>query len=110
MARSRWPAGCAGAFDDVDFSRTSAGEMKTPRSNAMYSEAMTTSNIAMGKHRRARGAMTLVEVMVVGTLASLLLGSAVAFLVQLQKWDYRLRDNGVKVDQSVRLAEAIRSD
>jgi type II secretory pathway pseudopilin PulG len=54
--------------------------------------------------------MTLLEVMIAVTLASILLVAATGLLVRLQQWDHRVRESSVRVDQSVRLVEAIRSD
>ena len=54
--------------------------------------------------------MSLVEVMVVVTLSSILLGVVISLAVSLQQWDRRFRDHGVRSDQTARLAEAIRAD
>ena len=54
--------------------------------------------------------MTLVEVMIVTTLSTILLGLAAALLVQLHRLDHRVREDSVKIDQTGQLVEAIRSD
>jgi type II secretory pathway pseudopilin PulG len=60
--------------------------------------------------RLRRGAMTLVEVMVVGTLITIVAGVAVTLLAAVKRLDVRLRDHGVRTDQALRLAESIRGD
>lgn len=60
--------------------------------------------------RKRRGAMTLVEVLVVSTLITVVAGVAVTLLAAVKRLDVRLRDHGVRTDQALRLAESIRGD
>src|SRR4051812_39199835 len=76
----------------------------------MYNESIANWHIRSREIVRARSAMTLLEVMIAVTLASILLVAATGLLVRLQQWDHRVRQSSVRVDQSVRLKEAIRSD
>jgi type II secretory pathway pseudopilin PulG len=68
------------------------------------------SSMAFRRNRRRRGAMTLIEVMVVGTLLTIVAGVAVTLLAAVFRLDQRVRDHGVRTEQALRLAESIRGD
>src|SRR4051812_18207167 len=55
-------------------------------------------------------AMSLIEVMVVMTVASIVLSAATGLIVQLRRWDNRVRENVLVGDEASRLAEIIRDD
>ncbi len=62
------------------------------------------------RRRWARGAMTLVEVMVVVALTSIMLGVVISLFVGLLRWNHTLRDRSVRSEQLTHLAEAMRTD
>jgi prepilin-type N-terminal cleavage/methylation domain-containing protein len=76
----------------------------------MRLDCRTTTYATKRQACRFRRAMTLVEVMVVVSLSSVLLGVVITVAVGLQQWDSRFREHAVHGDQLARLAEAIRSD
>src|SRR5690349_18145152 len=62
------------------------------------------------KSSRMRPGLSLVEVLVVVTLMSVLLGTMTAIAVRLRQWDRQVRDNSLHSDQVAALAESLRSD
>jgi type II secretory pathway pseudopilin PulG len=76
----------------------------------MYSVPSIIGEFRHQKRERSHRATTLVEVIVVMTLVSIILAAATGLIVQLRRWDYRVRENAVVADQASRLAEAIRAD
>jgi hypothetical protein len=59
--------------------------------------------------QRVRGT-TLIEMMVVVTLTTLLLGVVITFAFNLRRWDFQTRNHGLHLDQLQRLSESIRGD
>jgi hypothetical protein len=57
-----------------------------------------------------RRAITLAEVMVAVTVATVVMGIAMSLLMGLQKWDRNLREHSLRNQHLVRLAETIRGD
>jgi len=54
--------------------------------------------------------MTLLEVLVAGTIATILLGVVITVADQLRHHDRRIREDGGQADQLVNLARSIRTD
>jgi prepilin-type N-terminal cleavage/methylation domain-containing protein len=65
---------------------------------------------AEGRAIHDRCGMTLIEVMVVATLTSILLGVMTSLAISLQQWDRRFRTTGLRFENQARLAEVLRSD
>jgi hypothetical protein len=108
IARRAWigrierPADRSRAPHHVDISGTIIAEV-----NDLLKAAEPVMN---GRQQHSRRATTLVEVMVVMTLTSMVLAAATGLIVQLRRWDNRVRANVVVGDETSRLAEAIRAD
>jgi hypothetical protein len=60
--------------------------------------------------RDTRNALMLVEVMVVVTLTSIMMGVVISLMIGLQRWDQSFRDRAVQSEQLARLAESVRTD
>jgi hypothetical protein len=82
---------------------------------------MKTLETTMGSSRRrrpdgtmmrrdTRNALMLVEVMVVVTLTSIMMGVVISLMIGLQRWDQSFRDRAVQSEQLARLAESVRTD
>lgn len=66
-----------------------------------------------GRLRLPRGrrcATTLVEVMVVVAVATMVMGVVISVMISLRQWDRRLREGNLHAEQTLRLAERMRSD
>lgn len=72
---------------------------------------MASNRMTMSEHRPgARRALMLAEVMVAVALLTIVMGVVVSLLISLRQRDRRLRDSNKRAEQTLRLAEAMRSD
>jgi hypothetical protein len=72
---------------------------------------MISNHVTMSEHRNgARRAMMLAEAMVAVALLTIVMGVVVSVLISLRQRDRRLRDGYERAEQTLRLAEAMRSD
>lgn len=71
---------------------------------------MKTRPLSVRPTRRPARGFSLIEVLVVVTLSTVVVGTAISLLIGMQQWDRRFRGRGVECERLLELAETLRAD